>query len=274
MQKFIYRILFFFLPLFFLIYSKPVYLLLDNKYQSLVLGQEVYESINKSKKRSKARKLLIGDSVGKQLFPIEKYNDTINSLACNQAIGMIGQYILLRNYLKAGNLIDTLYIVTTPFAFKNNLDQIYTFQYFAKPFYNSQFDEFISEKALAQLNKIPYISLSRDPNVLTSNWSPDFISSDKINFTFLSPISVEYLLKIKKLSVLNKFKLILLSVPVSYANKKEIENINKLEVINAGLSDLFEGYFDKIKYLNDTNYIDRVHFKRPVDFKELVSRFL
>src|SRR3954453_12185057 len=69
-------------------------------YKSSVYGPEVYRSIAKSKMKKKVKKLLIGDSVGNQLYDNESYNGSIFSLTCNQAISMVGQYILLSNFIQ------------------------------------------------------------------------------------------------------------------------------------------------------------------------------
>ncbi len=261
MKKFLIKIIIFIIPVVFVAYSYHLYLLYSCKYKNRVAGSETYLSIKKSKQKGKAKKILIGDSVGYQLFSNITNNDTINSLACNQAIGMVGHFILLNNYLKAGNQIDTVYLIFTPYSFLNNLDQVYTYHYFLKPFYVKEYMPLFTETIFKQIHKIPFYFVCRDPVILTSDWAPDFTSKDEINFTFLSPVSMEYLAKIKELSTQYKFKIIILPTPTRMSNKKFIEKINKDEIAKTGLGSEFKSYFEKLIYINDTNFIDNVHLK-------------
>jgi hypothetical protein len=208
-----------------LFHIKPLYLLYNDRYKDTVAGNEIYYSITKSKKKNRSKKALFGDSVAKQLFDSKTNNDTINSLACNQSIGMVGQYILLNNYLEAGNEVDTVFLLFQPFSFQNNLNQVYTYHYFLKPFYNKEYLPQFSNIVKEQIAKIPYYKFCRYPSILTSNWAPDLNSKDEINYSFLSPVSTEYLKKIKELSTKYKFKLIILPTPVSKVLKQELKNL-------------------------------------------------
>ncbi len=241
--------------------------MLSDKYKTIVVGSEIYHSLFKSKQKKKTKKLLLGDSVGNQLFRNTTNNDTINSLACNQAIGMVGQYILLNNYLNAGNQVDTVYLIYSPFSFLNNLDQIYTFHYFLKPFYVQEYMPLFTKTVIEQTHKIPYYYLCRYPYVLTSDWSPNFCSKDKKNYTFLSPVSVEYLHKITELSKKHHFDLIILPPPMRNSLKQKVEKINKNEIAENDLTNEFKNYFEKIIFINDTNFTDAFHLKNPLALK-------
>jgi hypothetical protein len=273
MKKFIFNIIIFILPIVIVAYSKSLYLLYSDNYINSVAGPEVYHSIIKSKLKSNAGKVLIGDSFGLSLFSNITCNDTVNSLACNRAISMAGHFFLLNNYLNAGNQVDTVYMIFTPFSFLNNLDEGYTYNYFLKPFYKEEYMPFFTKTVYKQIHKIPYYYLCQEPNILTSKWSPNYISKGNISYTFLSPVSVDYLSKIKELSIKFKFKLIFLPTPTRYSNKTFIEKINRNEIVKTGLENEFEKYFENLNYLNDTNFIDNVHLKNRNMYTELVDYY-
>jgi len=269
MKKFILNIIRFFLSFFILTYSFALFIKYTNVYQQFENRKEDYHSFNKSKQKRQANKLLIGDSVGYQVFPSFIYNDSVNSIASNQAIGIIGQFLLLNNYLNAGNKVDTVFLMYTPTSFKNNLDQIYTFHYFLKPFYTKEYKFLFSEQVLAQIRKIPFYRFCQLPYILTSNWAPDFISKDNTNYTFLSPISVEYLKKIKDLSKKYNFKFIIISPPVSESKRDVLAGINKNEITETDLEKEFKSYFSSIVFLNDSNFVeDGIHLKSPGKFSD------
>jgi hypothetical protein len=105
--------------------------------------------------------------------------------------------------------------------------------------------------------------LSRYPYILTSNWAPDFVSKDKTDYTFLSPISVEYLIKMKELSIKYNFKLIIIATPTRVSKKPFLDKLDKHRIVENNLVNEFNNYFENIIYLNDDNFIDPVHLKDP-----------
>lgn len=201
MKQFLLKLAIFLFISLLLWHLKSLYMLCDDRYKKLVAGSEIYVSIQKSKKKSKSKKVLIGDSVAKQLFSNYSNSDVFNSLACNQAISMAGHFFLLKNYLEAGNTPDTVFIMYGLPAFRNNLDQIYTYHYFLKPFYTKEYKGLFTQTVKEQVKKIPCYWSSQFPESLTCDWAPDFKSKDNKDTTMLlSSVSLEYLIKIKELS--------------------------------------------------------------------------
>lgn len=243
-----------------------MYLLYKDRYKNTVTGWEIYYSIFKSKQKKKVKKIILGDSVGNQLFPNTKFTDTINSLACNQSIGVVGQYCLLNNYINAGNEVDTVYMMYSPFSFQNNLDQVFTYHYFLKPFYTDEYKPLFTETVNRQVDKIPFHYFCRLPFILTSNWAPDFTPPEHKDFTFLAPISVEYLNKIKELGAKHHFELIILAPPTSLIKKPLIDKMDKAEIAKSGMSKEFGNYFESIIYLDDNYFLDNVHLKKPQEY--------
>lgn len=263
MKTFIKKSVLFLLLVVIFIESACLILDFTNLYLINYPGQEIYNSIKKSKKRNKSKTLLLGDSVGNQLFSNKTNNDGVNSLACNQAIGIVGQFLLLNNYLKTGNEVDRVIMLFTPFSFKNNLDQIYTYHYFLKPFYNSEYTPLFTATVNEQIEKIPYSQFVQIPHIFVSSWAPEFSSPDQNDYTFLSPISIEYLQKIKELSIQYDFDLNILPTPTSLKKKKLIEKMDINEFANYNFKHEFKDYFSKIIYLDSTLFSDGTHLIQP-----------
>lgn len=276
MKKYLLKVaLFGFLTLLF-IEALCTLMLVSNIYLLNYPGKEIYHAISKSKQKSDSKILILGDSVASQLFPNSDDGDTINSLACNQAIGVVGQFLLLHNYLACGNEIDTLILIYSPTSFKDNLNQVYTFHYFLKPFNRTEYRKFFTPKVRQQIKKIPYHQFARIPHILVTSWSPKIKTDAAENDSFLSPISAEYLNKIKKLSMEYHFNLILYPTPVPMDDKMVMENIDKKVFAMNNLGDEFEAYFAKIEYLDDASFSDGVHLVDPasyfVDLKKSLFR--
>jgi len=267
MKKFALNLFIFLIPLSIIYYVKPLLLIQSGAYKLSVTGREIYFSIAKSKQKTKKRKVIIGDSVGKQLFTNDYDVDNLYSLTCNQAIGLSGHYFLLNNYFSAGNEADTVYLLFIPLSFKNNLDQVYTYQYFLKPFYNSEYKPLFTKTVFEQIKKIPYYFLSWEPHILTSNWAPSFSPKDPEDDLFISKISVEYLQLMKELCEQNNTSLILVSPPLMESEKEKIESVDHEQFKTIGLQSEFENYFNNFIFLNDTNFMDGIHMKRPEEIR-------
>lgn len=272
MKQFISKSVIFILAATVLFHIKPLYLLYNDRYQHVVAGDEIYYAIKKSKSKNKSKKIIFGDSVGRQLFDSKTNHDTINSLASNQAISMAGHFILLNNYLNSGNQVDTVYFIFRPITFQNNLNQVYTYHYFLKPFYKKEYYQYFTNTVKEQVSKVPYNKFCRYPSVLTSNWAPEFVPEDEDKQSFLSPISIEYLKKIKELAVKHNFKLIILPTPMNLFFKKEIEGLDKSGIEKNGLGNEFKNYFENIIYLDNNKFFDSSHLLDPLVYTEYYKK--
>ncbi len=276
MKKFLIQLVVYSLIVALLFNADPIRLIITQEYKKLVAGIEVYHSIEKSKKKrqKKTKVLILGDSVGRQLFNNYGYNDSINSLASNQAISMVGQYLLLKNYLEVGNSVEKVILIYAPFSFRNNLNQVYTFHYFLKPFYSFKNMKLFTETVNKQIRKIPHFYYSKLPHILTTNWAPNYTNETSLNYYFLAPISVEYLNKIKELSLQYNFEFILLPTPTRESNFTTIEKMRdtQQEINATSLTLEFDSFFNNIVFINDSCFKDNVHLKHPEKFTPLYER--
>lgn len=268
MKKFLKKTAIFFITFIILVEAFCFLLIVTNLYFINYPGSEIYTAINKSKEKSPSKILLLGDSVGRQLFPNTINNDSINSLATNQAIGMVGQFLLLNNYLKSGNEVEKVIILFTPFSFDNNLNQEYTYHYFLKPFYNAEYTAYFSETVKGQIKKIPYHNFVQVPHIKVTSWAPAVDKKDDVDYTFLSPVSKEYLKKIKALSMQYKFQLDIIPTPVSIENKPLIESMDRNEITSNNLNHEFKNYFKDIIYLESAEFGDKIHLTTPEKYRE------
>lgn len=271
MKTFIRKSGLFLLLIIVFIESASFILEFTNLYLINYPGKEIYHAIKKSKQKNNSKTLLLGDSVGQQLFPNETNNDEINSLACNQAIGIVGQFLLLNNYLNSGNKVDRVIMLFTPFAFQNNLNQVYTYHYFLKPFYTLEYSNEFSSTVRAQIKKIPYNQFVQVPHIRVTSWAPEFNSNNYNDFTFLSPISVEYLSKIKALSIKCNFELNIVSTPTSIDKKTLINDMNLDEIKKSNLNKEFKDYFSNIIYLKKSEFVDGIHLIDPTKYSSVIK---
>jgi hypothetical protein len=101
------------------------------------IGSEVYVAQSLARiVDPRVHTLMIGDSVARQLFPPGSEPDaSIRFLTTNQAVSVAGQYYLLRDALATHTNVRQIILVFSPQAWSNNLDQIYSHDYFCGYFH-------------------------------------------------------------------------------------------------------------------------------------------
>ncbi len=240
-------------------------------------GEVVYAVLDKSqKKRKKVVKLLLGDSVGNQLFNSEEYNDSLFSLCSNQAVSMLGHYIYLNNFLEANpDLRDIeVNLLMNPFSLRNNLDQRYTFHYVIKSFYNSTYQPYFSELATSQIKKVPMYYLANIPIIKYSNWAPEYNPQDAAYYddpqAYFAPISLEYLVKIQELCKTRNLTFRVLAGPIPENKREGVANLDFSKIESRQLSEAFADYQSSMDYLPQDLFYDGTHIKlEEVNLKSL-----
>lgn len=266
--------LLFVMPIVIYYTAKTVWLLKDDQYKTTIYGNEIYRAIEKSKKKTKYKKLILGDSTANQFYNCKKDDpDSAYSLTCNQAIGMVGQFILLNNFINAGNRPDSVFLVYTPFSFWDNLDQVYTYHYFLKPFYYDEYLPLMNKTVKEQIRKIPKYQICHLPIIQTTIWAPD-LKQEERHYSFLSPICIEYLSKIDSLSIHNNFYFEIIPTFVAKHWKDSISHFNRHEYMHNSYTYKLNHYLDNIIYLDDSCFVDEVHLKYPSKYQAQLNRQL
>jgi hypothetical protein len=257
--------------------AESLYSYFTKSYELAVNGNEIYISISKSKVKKKVKVLIIGDSMGKQLYDNNTYNDSIYSLTGNQAIAMAGYYILLQNFIEKNrnNLPCKVALIVGPSTLRNNLDQTISYHYFLKPFYKPENEKYFTAVCYGQIRKMPFYYTSQLPFILNTNWSPAYSKSDaRASFGLISPVSNDYLVKIRTVCSTNKMLFSIYCPPVTMANKECVMQLsaNVHEFEKCGMKSEFIAYFKSITYMPDSLFQDQRHFKKqyiPVDYFNL-----
>ncbi|MCB0684958.1 MAG: hypothetical protein KDC53_00495 [Saprospiraceae bacterium] len=232
-------------------------------------AKDVYLILMKSLKKHPHKKtLLLGDSVCRQVFGKADSEDTLN-MCENQAYEIPGNYLLLRNLIEHQNEFDTVTLYFNPFSLKCSLDQIFTYNYFVKPFrpYLSRLDP----------QEIDYVGQTYPPKSIFSFLpSVRYAFSDwKMNAApspdALSEVSARYLDKIENICQATDMKFLLKSLPVRISRKNEIAAMveNSSSILNQ--SAILRQYFNNITYLPDSLFLDDVHYKDPEEIRDLIT---
>ncbi len=241
-----------------LFHAYPEFQYWTKRYQTDVAGTEVYEVLAASKSKLKKKKLVIGDSVAKQLLDSLANDSALISLASNQAISMAGQYVIASNALSANPDIDTLVLIYHPFSFQNNLASPLTFHYFIKPFYTEENQGLFSPEVRTQIEAIPFSYLAHYRPVLTSNWSPTFegVSDEKVLF---STISKDYMRRLGELCEKKGVILQVISPPINTDFQGKIEKMRGQFASIPGYANTFH-FYPASKFLPDQIHLKHFDF--------------
>jgi hypothetical protein len=251
---------------------KTYYFWRNDKYQETISGREIYWAIKKSEQRQKVDEVLLGDSVAQQLYDNRHFNRDPFSLACNQSISCVGYYLLLKQFLEtnADQLPKRVVLLIHPETLRNNLDQVYTFHYFLKPFDTAGNRQYFSPIVDAQIHKIPFYFTSQYTLVKTSNWSPDFTPTPQNDQDPVAPVSIEYLSKIKALCEHCGISFCMIPVPVRASLQPKIE-LNRAKYLrqaaSIGMQREFDYYLHRSIALDDALFSDGTHFRNPDDIR-------
>ena len=124
-----------FIPFFLYYFGYNYYLIVSEKFWKNNDGGAIYLAIKKSKKKTDKKKFIISDSVGAQLFPIDKKYDSIYTLSTTAPSSLVGSYILLQNLLENNSLEGaTVYYVVHPSSLDEDLQGEYTYNHFENRF--------------------------------------------------------------------------------------------------------------------------------------------
>lgn len=236
----------------------------------LIGGVEVYHSIIKSRCKKKTKTLILGDSVGRQIYNNYNFNDSIYSLASNQAITLAGQYFLLKDFLCCNDdHPQFVYLIFTPGSLSNDIDE-YGYQYFLKPMNTHHYRSMMNVHLVSRIKEVPLSWLSQFPLVKYTNWTPKkHVTRTPCNRLF-SSLNLEYLDSIENICNKNDIILHLIAAPsrVSDSNyfcqMAQNENLENKHI---------EEYIHSMQFFPDSVFVDGTHYYEqfiPDDYLSLV----
>lgn len=231
---------------------------------------------------SKHQKLIIGDSVCHQLFnPFQIYNDVYCTVGSNQAITMIGQYLLIKEFLENHEETTDVYLVLCAIEGSGLDHGIWAYQYMVTPF---------TEAGLLE-NVLP-----KTENELDEKFGKLFMTPDVIQFIDASPLvkklflnsfynkhydntvmSFEYLQLIVDLCAEREVEFHLLHSPMresSYEDMKVQREKDLNACRNEDMREYIEEYYRSIVFYPDEYFGDSIHFGQGHQDEEQLADYI
>lgn len=236
-------------------------------------GPELYYALDLAEEKTEYTKVIIGDSVARLIFApdYQEETDEVCYLATNQAITVLGNYILLNRYLENNPQTEEVYYIVRPQSLANPLWFNFSFQYFIVPFYNDTYKQYIDEDTRQ------YIEDRFGKLYATNDIVKSFIENNAYYMDVylnnvleqqlevrdekhLSDLTIKYLPKIKELCDCHGVKLKVLAAPLpDTQDNHEWADFEK-QIEDNGLTGLLGDYIDGIDYYPESAFGDEAHF--------------
>jgi hypothetical protein len=265
MKRFLLKLGFFSLTCFVLLNVVAIFYDTTSRRRVEDPGGEIYDAIRRSHQPSTCPMIVIGDSVCHQLLTGYAPPGLL-SLGTNQAASMCGQYLIARSAIDHDPAVKEIVLAYLPDSFTNNLDQKFTFNYFVRPFYpHAEYRALMSPLVMHQVDRRPtarlvVLPLFRYTTMLTDSYLNYCEGAETPNFTYLAPVSIEYLRKLSELCNQHAIKLGIVCPPISLDRNYD-QTLFQKEVVDAHLEKVFAGYPQSVRLVDPQLLVDHIHFK-------------
>ncbi|MGN1187890.1 MAG: hypothetical protein ACI4R6_05305, partial [Lachnospiraceae bacterium] len=236
-------------------------------------GPELYYALDLAEQKNDYTKVIIGDSVARLIFSPDYQSETdeVCYLATNQAITVLGNYILLSRYLENNPQTEEVIYIVRPQSLANPLWYNFSFQYFIVPFYNDTYKKYIDEDTRS------YIENRFGKMYATNNIVKSFVENNPYYLDVylnnvleqqlevrdekhLSDLSIKYLPMMKKLCESNGVSFTVLAAPLADTEENHDWSEFATQIAENGLSDILGEYLDGIEYYDESCFSDEAHF--------------
>lgn len=236
-------------------------------------GPELYYALELAEEKTEYTSVIIGDSVARLIFAPDYQSETKETcyLATNQAITVLGNYILLNRYLENNPQTEEVVYILRPQSLANPLWYNFSFQYFIVPFYNDNYKHYIDEETCAYIEerfgKI-YATNEMVKNFIENNsYYMDVYLNNILEQQLevrdekhISELAATYLKKMQKLCDEKGIKLTILAAPLPDTEVNSDWSEFKAQISEYGLNDILEGYFENLDYYDESFFSDEAHF--------------
>jgi len=221
--------------------------------------RSVYKRVIASQRSIPGETLVVGDSVGQQLFP---FGQARGSLVANGAVFMVGHYVLAFNALEQNPQLKRVVYVGVPQVVGHGLERSRAYTNFIKPFYT--FDNFrhFDLPLWTSVAPHPLVLLAAFPSARHLPLSdPDLDDGVERPIGELSNLASHYIRKLHDLCLSRGVTFQMVSPPVSTAVRSETNDWQQMrqQVRAQGLEAAFGDYLDAIQYLPPDAFQDGLH---------------
>lgn len=274
MKIFLFRLFIFFVFAYAIVYASGNLLYYCiNKYGKNFLNNADYkvtESIIRSRKHKKVKRLILGDSVASSLYG-ECEDSCVYSLCATVAITPVGHYLLCANFIANNEdcLPEEVILILNPLCWTNTMNGGLFYSTFTKNFFNREFRKYLAEEEIEYLNRETFASLCDQRWYQLSPYIPETHQTQESG-KYIAPVQYKYVMMMRHLCDKKGITFRLYSGPVRKSLEAEIDCKKQGDAVCD--TPLFKDYFSSIQYWDDNKFADQFHLKHdcvPHDYFHL-----
>lgn len=232
-------------------------------------ASEIKPYIEKVRTKDNTTKLIIGDSVCKQMFDgLQQYNEDMCITGSNAAIAMTGQYILAKEYIENHPNATDVYMFLLPGSLRATFDTQWGYQYTVMPFVETDTLKLLDDDTIDAMESVygaffmkPLVVELIDKSAVNRKLYLNMLADTKEGYQQKTSYEIgdQYIKKIYDLCQENGIELHLYPCPVVESQQASIENM-KEQYAETWLYTKFPDYLDKVLFYPDEQARDGVHF--------------
>lgn len=236
-------------------------------------GREIVPLIEKVREEDGTTKLILGDSVCKQLFngaedDLQQYNKDISIVGSNGAITMAGQYILAREYLEKHPETTDIYLFVLPESLARTFDRTLGYQYVVLPLQKTGTLQYLDTNTIEQLKEV-YGRFALNKYFVKAVWKSSV--NEKIYLNVLKngaksnslvcgmDIADQYILKIRDMCQKREVNFYLYPCPMDVGRLNDWDELNE-QYENSQMYQYFPDFMKKVVFYPSEEFGDGVHF--------------
>lgn len=236
-------------------------------------GREIVPLIEKVREEDGTTKLILGDSVCKQLFngggdDLQQYNTDISIVGSNGAITMAGQYVFAREYLENHPEATDIYLFILPGSLRRTFDRNLGYQYVVLPLCETGTLKMMDADTIKEMKDVygafalnrKFVRAIRKSSVNEKIWL-NILKNNKKGYYLQNGMDLadRYILKTYNMCLEKGVNFHCHPCPMSIEHKEEWEE-TKEQYKSSIMAQYYPHFMEEVKFYSSEEFGDTIHF--------------
>ena len=240
-------------------------------------SDEIKPYIERVKRQDGATRLIIGDSVCRQMFEnLQELNNDFCIAGTNASINMTGQNILAKEFLDNHPDAADVFLIVLPTSLRGGFNITFGYQYMVMPFAETNTLGLLDKETIEIMESVygeffmkPSVVRAIDLSGINRKLYLNFLNEHASDYELQSPyaLSEQYIAKICDMCVKKGVNFHMYPCPVSSDNVEYMEQLRE-SFEESALYEINPDYMESIYYYDAKETSDGVHFGKDYAYQE------